>query len=110
MSQTVLPHPQSGAANLDDPQLANRPHLIYALGFWTAVMATIMGVVYFLTIVAALLTGQMTFPPPDWLQSFGGIMSLLFCPILIIVMIQPGVLEYKHTSCQLVFNVARVRR
>ena len=58
----------------------------YSLGFWSASVATIMGVIYFLVIVGALLTGQMTFPPPDWLQLFGGIISLLFCPVLVIVM------------------------
>lgn len=58
----------------------------YALGFWSAVIATVMGVLYFLVIVGAMLTGQMTFPPPAWLQLFGGIISLLFCPVLIIMM------------------------
>jgi hypothetical protein len=58
----------------------------YSLGFWSASVATVMGVIYFLVIVGALLTGQMKFPPPDWLQLFGGIISLLFCPVLVIVM------------------------
>ena len=61
-------------------------HLTCSLGFWAAVIGTLGGVIYFLVIIAALLTGQMTVPPPGWLQLFGGIISLLFCPIVVVLM------------------------
>jgi len=64
----------------------NKANLNCLIGYWAAVVATLMGLIYFLGIVGALLTGQMTFPPPDSLQLFGGIMSFLFCPVLVVVM------------------------
>lgn len=57
----------------------------YPLGFWSALVTTLGGIIYFLAITAALLTGQFTFPPPESLQLFGGISSLLFCPVLVIL-------------------------
>ena len=55
------------------------------LGFWSALVTTLGGIIYFLAITVALLTGQFTFPPPESLQLFGGISSLLFCPVLVIL-------------------------
>jgi hypothetical protein len=57
----------------------------YPLGFWSALVTTLGGIIYFLAITVALLTGQFTFPPPESLQLFGGISSLLFCPVLVIL-------------------------
>jgi hypothetical protein len=58
----------------------------YSLGFWSALGTTVIGVVYFVVIVGALLTGQFTAPPPDWLQMFGGVISLLSCPVMVVLM------------------------
>jgi hypothetical protein len=58
----------------------------HVLGFWSALVGTVSGVAYFLVIVFALFTGQFTFPPPEWLQLFGGLISLLFCPIMVVLM------------------------
>ncbi len=58
----------------------------HGLGFWSAVVGTVAGVAYFLVIVFAALTGQFTFPPPEWLQLFGGLISLLFCPVMVVLM------------------------
>ena len=58
----------------------------YSLGFWSALLATFAGVLYFLVVLAALLTGQFSFPPPDSLQLFGGISSLTLCPVLVVLM------------------------
>ncbi|MCL4559131.1 MAG: hypothetical protein M1281_00765 [Chloroflexi bacterium] len=57
----------------------------YSIGFWSAVLTTVGGVIYFLVIVWANLSGQFTFPPPESIQLFGGIASLLFCPALVVV-------------------------
>lgn len=57
----------------------------YQTGFSSALIATIGGVVYFLVILGAILTGNFTFPPPDAIQLFGGITSLLFPPVLVIL-------------------------
>jgi hypothetical protein len=58
----------------------------FSLGFWSALIATLGGSIYFLVILAALLTSQFTYPPPNALQLFGGISSLLLCPVLVILM------------------------
>jgi hypothetical protein len=85
MNQTALPAHQPGAS-LSSPQRTEAAaNPAYALGFWSAVLATIGGIIYFLVILWAMLTGQMTFPPPHWLQLFGGILSFLFCPVLVIL-------------------------
>jgi hypothetical protein len=57
----------------------------YPLGFWSALITTVGGVVYFLVIVGAITAGQFTFPPSGAIQLFGGISSLLFCPLLVIL-------------------------
>jgi hypothetical protein len=60
-------------------------HYAFSLGFWSALLTTLGGIAYFLVIVGALFTGQFTFPPAEALQLFGGISSLLFCPVLVIL-------------------------
>lgn len=86
MNQTILPTPQSDTPLSSQHTLEARANPACSLGFWSAVLATGAGALYFLVIVAAAITGQMTFPPPDWLQLFGGIISLLFCPVMVVVM------------------------
>lgn len=63
-----------------------RGNWAYPLGVWSALITTLGGVIYFVAILAALLTGQFTFPPSDALQLFGGISSLVLCPLLVILM------------------------
>jgi hypothetical protein len=60
--------------------------LASSLGYWCALLTTLGGVVYFLLILGLLLTGQFIFPPSDAVQLFGGIISLLFCPFIVLVM------------------------
>ena len=57
----------------------------YPLGFWSALITTIGGVIYFLVVLGAILAGQFTFPPSGPIQLFGGVSSLLFCPLLVVV-------------------------
>jgi hypothetical protein len=57
----------------------------YPLGFWSALITTIDGVTYFLVVLWAILTGQFTFPPSEFIQLFGGITSLLLCPFMVIL-------------------------
>lgn len=57
-----------------------------SLGFFSAAAVTVLGVVYFLCIVYAALTGAMTLPPPLWLQTAGGLISLASCPLLVALM------------------------
>jgi len=86
MNQTILPNQQSSTSISNRQKTEDSANLTCSLGFWSAVIATAAGVIYFLVIVGALITRQMTFPPPDWLQLFGGIVSLLFCPVMVVVM------------------------
>lgn len=57
-----------------------------SVGFWSAVIATFGGVVYFLVILAALPTNQFAYPPSNALQLFGGISNLGLCPVFVILM------------------------
>ena len=56
------------------------------LGFWSALVSTLLGVVYFGVILGTIITGNFTFPPPEPIQIIAGIISLLFCPIFLVVM------------------------
>jgi hypothetical protein len=44
------------------------------------------GIIYFLVILGMVLRGQFTFPPSGGLQLFGGIISLIFCPLIVLLM------------------------
>jgi hypothetical protein len=57
------------------------------LGFWCALLTTLAGVVYFLAMVGLVLTGRLTFPPSDGVQLFGGVISLLLCPAIVLVVV-----------------------
>ena len=67
------------------------PSSLYRLssqvGFISALANTAGGLLYFLAVLAAILTGQFAFPPPGWLQIFGGVTSLIFCPLLVVMMV-----------------------
>lgn len=58
----------------------------YRIGFWSAWIVTLGGIVYFLVMLVLALTGQLSLPPSEVVQLFGGISSLLFCPILVVLM------------------------
>jgi hypothetical protein len=58
----------------------------YSVGFWSALINTVGGIVYFVVILAMVFTGQFTFPPSGSVQLFGGIISLILCPLLVIMM------------------------
>ncbi len=56
------------------------------VGFYSAVANTLGGIVYLLAVLYVIATGQFTFPPADWVQLFGGISSLIFCPLIVVMM------------------------
>ena len=58
----------------------------YTVGFWSALINTLGGIIYFLVVLGMVLTGRFTFPPSGDIQLFGGIISLLFCPSIVILM------------------------
>jgi hypothetical protein len=58
----------------------------YKVGVWSAFINTLGGIIYFLVIVGMLVAGQFSFPPAGAIQLFGGIISLLFCPMIVILM------------------------
>lgn len=55
------------------------------VGFISAFLNTVGGIIYFLVLLIAALMGKMSFPPGEGLQLFGGIISLVFCPILVVM-------------------------
>ncbi len=58
----------------------------YPVGFWTGLILTLGGIIYFCVVVAAILLGQFTLPPADWVQLFGGVDILIVCPLLVVLM------------------------
>lgn len=73
-------------STVTDPRPANQPAVsrwTRSLAQWTAAAVTVLGVAYFLCIVFATLTDAMTLPPPPWLQTAGGLISLATCPLLV---------------------------
>jgi len=56
------------------------------IGFWSSLITTLGGIIYFLVILVMILTRQFTFPPSDAIQLFGGIISLIVCPVIVMVM------------------------
>jgi len=61
-------------------------HLASRVGFLSAVVNTAGGIIYLIVILGAFLTGNSNFPPGEGLQLFGGIISLIFCPVLVMMM------------------------
>lgn len=61
--------------------------LVHKFGFWSALATIILGTVYSLVILGALLTGNLKFPPSQFLQDFGGVNSLLVCPSITLMMV-----------------------
>jgi hypothetical protein len=55
------------------------------IGFWAALINTAGGMIYFLVILVMVFTGEFTFPPSGSIQLFGGIISLIFCPLIVIL-------------------------
>jgi hypothetical protein len=56
------------------------------LGVWSAFISTSLGIAYFAVILGTIVTGNFTYPPPESIQLFAGIVSLLFCPVFIVLM------------------------
>jgi hypothetical protein len=56
------------------------------VGFYSAALNTFGGITYFLVILIAIISGNLTFPPSETLQLFGGISSLIVCPLLVVMM------------------------
>lgn len=57
----------------------------YSVGFWSALVTTLCGIIYFLVLVGMSFTGHFVFPPSDAIQLFGGIISLILCPLIVIL-------------------------
>ncbi len=62
------------------------PNMAYRIGFWSAVISTAGGLVYFFVILAAILTGNYNLPPSSFMQVFGGIMTLIISLLLVVLM------------------------
>ena len=58
---------------------------VHQLGFWSAGLATLIGILYFVVILGLLVTGYFVFPPSEAVQLFGGITTLITAPILVVM-------------------------
>lgn len=61
-------------------------NLAYRLGFWSAIFVTAGGLIYACVILAAILTGNFANSLSSFQQVFGGIASLVVCPLMLILM------------------------
>jgi hypothetical protein len=66
--------------------LSTETHLAYRVGRAFALVTTASGVIYFLVVAGTFITNGLAFPPPDAVQVYGGIISLLVCPAIVIMM------------------------
>lgn len=55
------------------------------LGFWSALLVSILGVVYLVLLVAFFGTKGFVFPPPQIVQLVGGIVTFLTAPLLVVL-------------------------
>jgi hypothetical protein len=67
-------------------EILKSKNFAYTVGFWSALINTVGGIIYFVVILGMALTGKFTFPPSGGIQLFGGIISLILCPLLVIMM------------------------
>ncbi len=58
----------------------------YAVGFWSALIGTGIGIIYFLALLGLILTGEFTMPLSEPVQLFGGIITLLVAPIIVVIL------------------------
>lgn len=59
----------------------------------SAFLLTVVGVLYVVVLGIALLRGAFAFPPPEWLQLFGGVTSMIECPLLVMLVAAMGALS-----------------
>lgn len=57
-----------------------------AVGYWTSLIATAIGIAYSLAIGVLVSTGRFTLPPPEWVQLFAAVVTIVLAPLLVIVM------------------------
>jgi hypothetical protein len=64
---------------------SSKKKLSLALGFYSSLILTILGVIYFVVILILFITGKNTIPPSEPVQLFGAIETILMAPLLIII-------------------------
>jgi len=57
------------------------------LGFWSALIGSVLGVIYIVLLIANFATQGLTYPPPEWVQLAGGIITLRTTLVLVVLMI-----------------------
>lgn len=64
---------------------SNEKKLSLVLGFYSSLIITILGVIYFIVILILFITGNNTIPPSEPIQLFGAIETIIMAPLLIII-------------------------
>ena len=59
--------------------------IISFLGFYSSLILTLVGAVYFIVISILFITGNNTMPPSENIQLFGAIVTIIMAPLLIIM-------------------------
>ena len=77
---------ETNTANCSSGAYQPGPLTASRLGFWTALAAAVIGAVYALVIGVLFALGKMVMPPPQAMQLFGGIVTIVMAPLLVVIM------------------------
>ncbi|MBE3089248.1 MAG: hypothetical protein IMZ41_03090, partial [Actinobacteria bacterium] len=56
---------------------SNEKKLSLVLGFYSSLIITVLGVIYFIVILILFITGNNTIPPSEPIQLFGAIETII---------------------------------
>lgn len=65
-------------------KLSDEKRPAFLLGVTSSFLITVIGIAYFLVVVALMISGQMKLPPPEQVQNFAAIVSILAAPLIVI--------------------------
>lgn len=57
----------------------------FILGITSSFLVTVIGFAYFIVVLAMFIGGHMTLPPPEPIQNFAAIVSLIAAPLIVIL-------------------------
>lgn len=56
------------------------------VGYWASLAAIALGIAYALVTCVMIATGTFTLPPPEWVQLFAAVVTIVVAPVLVVVL------------------------